>query len=613
MSETVVYCRRLPAKLLIDKKYLEEIHKLVKITSCIIRETYQFIKAYALFQLENDLPLETIDRSFIKQVFRLISNVSKRGKQPKIPDSLRNFYDNFYVSKQLERFDAPNKDLLNAEIVQMITAINNHIKGNLYLYIRRLASVHFPTPSKKKKEECKIEEKKSDNEEKTNNEEETKDDDYKKNRNRLIKELWNYVEEKQINNSKKKNKKNDDDEKWDIITRLVDSFGPLVKEAKRYRYKTPQLSLPTLFKINRVVQAMNGKTFALLPLRSSLIPGSISLSKTICDGLGMSDLWEDIQHQLPRRRITPKDGFKFSSLRTDGVSCSLYFTSEIKREETPPEKYVDDLDENELDDIQALNIVAADPNKGNLLQMEGPDGVRLRYTQNQRRKESGANNYRKCRIRREENTFASVKSDNPYIISLKTNLLILRCFNSRTTNWEEFLNFVSEKNKFVFRFRSQFEKFWYRKFRFNQKINEQRSRDQFLNRFAETYGRPDQTVLCIGDWEQSYGISFGKEPTMGRGIRNWFRHRGYRVYLVDEFRTSKTCCKCHGENEYNWTKRKDPRPWKLGKKQDVWGLTRCKNSQCRTVNARDVNSASNIRLLANCAIKGWDKPVCFQR
>jgi hypothetical protein len=37
-----------------------------------------------------------------------------------------------------------------------------------------------------------------------------------------------------------------------------------------------------------------------------------------------------------------------------------------------------------------------------------------------------------------------------------------------------------------------------------------------------------------------------KEPTIGIGMRTLFRKRGYQVYLVDEFRTSRRCSNCNG-------------------------------------------------------------------
>jgi hypothetical protein len=52
-------------------------------------------------------------------------------------------------------------------------------------------------------------------------------------------------------------------------------------------------------------------------------------------------------------------------------------------------------------------------------------------------------------------------------------------------------------------------------------------------------------VICIGDWEQKKQMKF-KEPTIGKGMRTLFRKNNYKVFLVDEFRTSCKCSNCNG-------------------------------------------------------------------
>ena len=39
----------------------------------------------------------------------------------------------------------------------------------------------------------------------------------------------------------------------------------------------------------------------------------------------------------------------------------------------------------------------------------------------------------------------------------------------------------------------------------------------------------------------------GKEPIINRRIRKIFRNSGYKVYMINEFRTSKLCNCCHQE------------------------------------------------------------------
>ena len=100
-------------------------------------------------------------------------------------------------------------------------------------------------------------------------------------------------------------------------------------------------------------------------------------------------------------------------------------------------------------------------------------------------------------------------------------------------------------------------------------------------------------------------ISFGKEPTKGKGFRNLFRQNGYKVYLVDEFRTSCKCSKCEGGECENFMKRENPKPYK-SREILVHGLLRCKN--CKTMWNRDVNGATNIYKIAKNAILKKSRP-----
>jgi len=102
-------------------------------------------------------------------------------------------------------------------------------------------------------------------------------------------------------------------------------------------------------------------------------------------------------------------------------------------------------------------------------------------------------------------------------------------------------------------------------------------------------------VLVIGNRKQ---MKY-KEPTLGKGMRTLFRKNNFKVFLVDEFRTSCKCSNCEGGICGKFRVRQNP-----NKKKDemrlIHRLLRCK-SGCGLWN-RDRNGSSNIYKIAFNAI-----------
>jgi hypothetical protein len=125
-----------------------------------------------------------------------------------------------------------------------------------------------------------------------------------------------------------------------------------------------------------------------------------------------------------------------------------------------------------------------------------------------------------------------------------------------------------------------------------------------INNFRKMYGNPDDVVVCIGDWEQRQQMKY-KEPTLGIGMRSLLRKNKYKVFLVDEFRSSCKCSNCEGGVCEKFMVRKNPKPNK-DEMRLVHGLLRCK-SGCGEWN-RDRNGSSNIYKIAYKAIHKLERP-----
>jgi hypothetical protein len=101
---------------------------------------------------------------------------------------------------------------------------------------------------------------------------------------------------------------------------------------------------------------------------------------------------------------------------------------------------------------------------------------------------------------------------------------------------------------------------------------------------------------------------FYNKPTIGIGMRTLFRKNGYKVYLVDEFRSSCRCSNCNGGVCEKFRVKKHPNKDEL---RLIHGLLRCQNG-CGLWN-RDRNGASNIYKTAYQAIHKLERPTYLCR
>lgn len=159
-----------------------------------------------------------------------------------------------------------------------------------------------------------------------------------------------------------------------------------------------------------------------------------------------------------------------------------------------------------------------------------------------------------------------------------------------------------------------YQKYIFRKLKFNKYANTLKSEQKFMTIFKKKYGSPDRVMIGIGDWEQDEHRKF-KEPTKGSGIRKMLRTYGYSVYLINESCTSKRCFSCKN-NEHNCeTFRSRIHPDKnreVRKSRTVHGLLMCQH--CKKIWNRDVNSSLNIMEIIQSILKGEEeRPLYLEK
>lgn len=169
---------------------------------------------------------------------------------------------------------------------------------------------------------------------------------------------------------------------------------------------------------------------------------------------------------------------------------------------------------------------------------------------------------------------------------------------------KEFKKYVKNKNKINNILFAFYEKYVFRKLKLNGYMNRLRSEQRMINNFIKTFGKSEEVVTCIGDWEQKKHRKF-KEPTKGNGFRTLLRKNGFHTYLVDEFRTSCRCSNCLGCDCSKFRKCRNPKP---SKNDSILrhGVLVCKT--CSALWNRDENSARNIYKIAYNTINKKGRP-----
>ena len=121
------------------------------------------------------------------------------------------------------------------------------------------------------------------------------------------------------------------------------------------------------------------------------------------------------------------------------------------------------------------------------------------------------------------------KIDGKSVIDYETELSM---YNRKTLCINKFKSYITEKNRMNHILFDFYLKQLFRKLKFGRHIYIKRSEQKMMNRFMKMYGKPEDVVICIGDWEQRKQMKY-TEPTLGKGIRTLFRKNKYKVYLVD--------------------------------------------------------------------------------
>lgn len=360
-------------------------------------------------------------------------------------------------------------------------------------------------------------------------------------------------------------------------------------------------------------------------------------------------------------------------LETDGVACSILL---IRKDLYNPNKkthinhmkkpksfrsirYVDELSEKEKDLYREYEIVAIDPGKDDLLYatngktevIQKENGktthkiTKFTYTQRCRNKETKKKKYNgicendklnkviECKYmdsikqydsneNKEFQLYLRSKGYNEMANYVKTHKTvkelesIITNANSKSCDYNNTIEYIKIKNIINLNLENYYKKELYRKLKWYSYINRQKSESRVINKFKEIFGKPDKTVVFFGDY--GGGNLKNNEPTKGKGFRKLFHNAGYKIFLTDEYNTSKKNFITGQDNE-KFLLRRNPRPYKQGVRL-VHGLLRSKTvpinkseSNRHILVNRNLNGSMNILNKTKCILHNIPLPPFLMR
>ena len=586
----------------------------------IVTHTLQFMKLYFIHCYDNDIPLPVIDKALVTSFMKVLCEKPKNGRKPSeatvnTKAGLETFYKLHYEHLKDDELTYTHMNvILDYLAISITTCYENNIELRFMSYIDRFINVTW-----KKKELIEIIKKSKRT---------------KVQKHKLINKLSTNL----------RKVRNDLLNVANVKTSLpmyhfwIDTVRLHILPQKQFQKDSvyydlvcsPQDYLHCMIYMTKSIEKTGSFINSVFPLRREVIPKYVPFdTATLCHVL----MTEDKGFYLTKGNLKTKQGeiwnmffktnyrkyfhthekyaYQFNHMiETDGIGCSILLvrkdlkgkrcTSQRRTKDT--EEYIDEL--YDYTPLQGKKIVAIDPNLSDLLFcVNGTDretNTKFRYTQDQRKKETKVKKYRDLLFENKQKVV-----EGKTIIEWETEL---SNFSSKTLDFEKFKAYIGMKNAVNKIISPFYEEQIYRKLKFGSYMLRQKTEARLLKRFEQLFGSPEDTIVGFGDFEQHQHRKF-KEPVKGKGFRTLLRKHGYKVYLVDEFRTSCRCSACEGECK-TFRFCENPRPWK----NNIilrHGLLKCKT--CSRLWNRDMNASLNIHKIVQEAIAGRERPAYLSR
>ena len=214
-------------------------------------------------------------------------------------------------------------------------------------------------------------------------------------------------------------------------------------------------------------------------------------------------------------------------------------------------------------------------------------------------KSTSKNYYHDCKINKASQQKKIIYKKNTFITSFFKNMP-----SNKTNNINLYLEYISYSlSGLTTCLKFHFDK-PFRKLKFTTFIYKQKTMINLCKKLTEKSSINDtkKVLIGFGDWSsQKDSIIRGHRRGPIVKLKNELK-RWCTIKLVDEYNTSKLCCKCESETEkvsYNNVK--------------INSVLRCRNNECGMVIDRDINGCKNIFKIFKYALEGKERPKAYCR
>ncbi len=581
-------------------------------------KAYLLLKLWILDKYNQKIEIPKITEDTIKMAFK---SVCKKSAGPKPKNDNLILLDEF---ADLHSFELENgkqlSQILSYYATTMVTAIENNIKNHFMDYINRFINVYFKYKYR----------------------EEIINKEFKK---QLMKEI-NVIKNDIKNNTLKSDKKY---HQWLKQYR----YQIIPKEYnKSYFYdlkENPYKYIKHMILMNLAIEKLEGKTFQVLPLQTSIIPKHIQFdTKSIIELFVLNNKKEYLDNLSSYREIlwdkyfdiTQKiKGYSFDyTIITDGYSSSLRFInnndlekenikkdkmrkgrkllkglSDEEKEEIRNNKKIEqskkkteteDKKENKIEIIEYPYIdevykdelkgkhIFIDPGKRSLLTMMDDNGIFFSYTNRERMKGTKRLLYQeKIKTYKDKKGITDIENK-------------LTGYSSKTCFIKKFKEYINEKLKINDELNKLYKEKIFRQYKWYSFINTKRTEDKMVNKIVNKYDK--DSIIIMGDW------SVGKQmrnfiSTPNLSIKRKLSEK-FKIYNIDEYKTSILNYKTEERSENLYL----PDKKNIFRKQHSILTYQMENKRKGCIN-RDKNGCKNIQKIFAHYLNTGERPLNYRR